>query len=155
LPEIKPGFSQGSLDLEWDPEGNLWIARLFQAGVAKFDMKTEKMASWSQPPEYNNNHTRVAFMAFGPKGKVWMVDNTNRGMNLLDPATGHVDIHPGFPGWTMPPVDKDPATGSKGDETHGHYIYGIGSSSKGVGYIMDMAGGNIGEIDPDTGDGAL
>jgi streptogramin lyase len=151
LPEVKPGFSQGSLDLEWGPDGNLWVARLFQAGVARFDMKTRKMSTWSQPPEYNNNHTRVAFLAFGPKGTVWMVDNTNRGMNLLDPATGQVDIHPGFPGWTLPPVDKDPATGSKGNQPHGHYIYGIASNSKGVGYIADMAGGNIGEIDPATG----
>lgn len=151
LPVMKPGMSEGSLDLEWGPDGNLWIARLFQGGVARFDMKTQKMSSWSQPPEYNNNHTRVAFLAFGPKGTVWMVDNTNRGMNLLDPATGHVDVHPGFPGWTMPPVDKDPATGSKGNEPHGHYIYGIASDSKGFGYIADMAGGNVGEIDPATG----
>ena len=46
-------------------------------------------------------------------------------------------------------------SGGKGPEPQGHFIYGINADSKGVGYFADMAGGNIGKIDPKTGKTSL
>jgi hypothetical protein len=33
------------LDIEFDKAGNLWIGLMLQAGIAKFDPKTEKFTS--------------------------------------------------------------------------------------------------------------
>ncbi|MFZ0520319.1 MAG: carboxypeptidase regulatory-like domain-containing protein [Candidatus Acidiferrales bacterium] len=153
LPEIRPDFPGGSLDLELDRNGNPWLGRLLQAGVARFDKNTEKITSWTLPSEYLNAKSRVPFLAFGPGETVWFVDSWNRSMNLLDPATGHVDHYRAYPDWTPPAIDV--GTGNKGPEPQGHFIYGINADSKGVGYFADMAGGNIGVIDPKTGKGSL
>jgi streptogramin lyase len=153
LPEIRPDFPGGSLDLELDRDGNPWIGRLLQAGVAKFDRKTEKISNWSLPPQYLNAKSRVPFLAFGPGETVWFVDSWNRTMNLLDPATGHIDHYRAYPDWTPSAIDF--GSGNKGKEPQGHFIYGINADSKGVGYFADMAGGNIGKIDPKTGKSKL
>lgn len=153
LPEIRPDFPGGSLDLELDRNGNPWLGRLLQAGVAKFDKNTEKITSWTLPSEYLNAKSRVPFLAFGPGETVWFVDSWNRSMNLLDPATGHVDHYRAYPDWIPPAIDV--GTGNKGPEPQGHFIYGINADSKGVGYFADMAGGNIGVIDPKTGKSSL
>jgi virginiamycin B lyase len=153
LPEIRPNFPGGSLDLELDRNGDPWIGRLLQAGVAKFDRKTEKISNWSLPTEYLNAKSRVPFLAFGLGEMVWFVDSWNRTMNLLDPASGHVDHYSAYPDWVPPAIDV--GSGNKGPEPQGHFIYGINADSKGVGYFADMAGGNIGKIDPKTGKSSL
>jgi virginiamycin B lyase len=153
LPEIRPDFPSGSLDLEIDRDGNPWIGRLLQAGVARFDKNTEKITNWTLPPQYLNSKSRVPFLAFGAGDTVWFVDTWNRTMNLLEPATGHVDHYPAYPNWVIPAIDM--GSGGKGPEPQGHFIYGINADSKGVGYFADMAGGNIGKIDPKTGKTSL
>jgi virginiamycin B lyase len=150
LPELKPGFPDGALDLELDSDGNPWIARVFQAGVSKFDKKTEKIVSWKVPAQYDTPHTRTTFLAIAPQHFVWLDDSTGRRMDKLDPATGKIETYPTFPGWDRPALDI--GVGMKGNHGEiGHLVYGIGVDSNGVGYLADRAGGNIGEIDPHTG----
>ena len=150
LPELKPGFPDGSLDLELDWDGNPWIARVFQAGVSKFDKKTEKTVSWEVPSQYDTPHTRTAFLAIAPQRFVWFNDSTGRWMNKLDPATGKIETYPTFPGWVRPALDI--GVGMKGDRSEvRHLVYGIGVDSSGVGYLADRPGSNIGEIDPQSG----
>ncbi|MGH9679307.1 MAG: hypothetical protein ACRD4Y_05105, partial [Candidatus Acidiferrales bacterium] len=153
LPNVNDKLPGGSLDVELDKEGNPWIGRLLQSCLTRFDKKTEKMTNYSLPPEYWTAKSRTPFVAFGPGDKVWFADTWNRSMNLLDPATGHVDHYNAYPGWTVPQIDM--SSGAKGNETHGHFIYGINADSKGMGYFADMAGGNIGVIDPETGKTSL
>src|SRR5689334_9592592 len=43
LPVLKPKTVIGNLDVELDEDQNLWIAMTFQAAIAKFDRKTEKL----------------------------------------------------------------------------------------------------------------
>ena len=42
IPVQKPDHPKGTLDLELDQDGNLWIGLMYQTGVAMFDRKTEK-----------------------------------------------------------------------------------------------------------------
>ena len=149
LPELKPDFPEGSLDLEIDRDGNPWIARVFQGGITKFEKKTEKVTSWSVPAEYNNSHTRTAFLALSKQGFVWINDSTGRRMHKLDPATGKIDSYPTFPDWTRPPTDE--GVGRKGSTSLGHLVYGIGVDSAGTAILADRAGSNLGLIDPQTG----
>ena len=44
------GWPTGALDLETDPNGNLWLGLMFQAGAAKFDKKTEQFTMYQLPP---------------------------------------------------------------------------------------------------------
>jgi virginiamycin B lyase len=150
LPTVKPGFPVGSLDTKIDRDGNVWIARSFQAAIAKFDKKTEKITTWTVPAEYNNVHSRISFIAPTPDGRVWLTDTFNRMMHLLDPKTGKFLSFQAYPDfkWSW---ESDAGSGGRGKAPRGHFIYGIGSDSRGWGYFSDMAGGNIGEIDPETG----
>ena len=49
IPEIKPGYPVGTLDLEIDKDDNLWVAIMYQGAVAKLDRKTGKFETWSTP----------------------------------------------------------------------------------------------------------
>jgi virginiamycin B lyase len=149
LPEIKPGFVPGSLSLELDQQGNLWVGRFFQGGIAKFDKKTEKATSWSLPPEYSNVHSRTSFVAPSPDGTVWFDDTFNRRMYILDPLSNKIVSYRSYPDWSPPTPDE--GVGGRGKDPHGHFMYGIGVDSRGVGYWADMSGGNIGEMDPKAG----
>src|SRR5919198_3639693 len=51
MPELRKGFPTGNLDLGVDRDGNLFLGMMYQAGVAKFDPKTEKFQIWQLPPE--------------------------------------------------------------------------------------------------------
>lgn len=149
LPVIKPGFAAGSLNLALDHEGNLWMAREFQAGITKFDKKTEKTTSWSEPAETNNEHSRTTFLAIAPDGTVWFDDTFNRRLMILNPATGKIINYPAYPDWKIPVPDA--GSGGRGPQPHGHFMYGVAVDSKGNGYWADLAGGNVGEMDPKTG----
>ncbi len=44
-----PAFPTGALELEPDADGNLWLAMMFQAGLAQFDMKTKTFRIFPLP----------------------------------------------------------------------------------------------------------
>src|SRR5262249_5670805 len=73
VPTLKPGFPTGSLDLGIDKEGSLWLGMMYQAGIAKFDPKTEKFQVWQLPPERNkdNSQLNMVTMSQHVDGKVW------------------------------------------------------------------------------------
>jgi len=76
---MKPGYPLGALGLELDPEGNPWLARVFQAGVTKFDKKTETFRNYQIPDDYNNDHTRTAMLDIDQRnGTVVFDDPFNR-----------------------------------------------------------------------------
>jgi streptogramin lyase len=157
LPETKPGFPRGALNLDLDHKGNLWIGRVFQASVTRFDPRSESAKSWKIPAEYDNNRARTAMLAIGPDDAVWFDDTHNRRMYILNPDTGKMISYPAFPDWKIPDwnVAVDPGLGGRGPGDHGHFMYGVAVSSKGLGYWADLSGGNIGEMDPKTGKVAL
>ena len=151
LPEMKPGFPSGSLGLALDKEGNPWIARAFQGGIAKFDKKTEKATGYKIPPEFENDRTRTTFIAVGPDNKVIFDDTLNRRMYVLNSATGKMISYPMYPGykWDV----NDDAVGPGNPDYHSPY--GVAISSKGVGYWGDLGNTNIGEMDLETGKATL
>jgi virginiamycin B lyase len=150
LPIVRPGFDPGSLCVRVDRDGNVWVARSMQMALARFDKKTEKITTWSLPKEYRELHTRISYLVPTPQGKVWTEDTFNRTMVLFDPATAHWDIFNAFPGWKWS-WDTDNGAGGRGPTARGHFIQSVGSDSRGWGYFCDIAGGNIGEVDPETG----
>src|SRR5262249_3744512 len=55
LPVLKDGFPVGTLDLETEKSGKLWISMMYQGGVARFDPKTEKFETWAVPKEWQTD----------------------------------------------------------------------------------------------------
>lgn len=152
LPEIKPGFPLGSLGVAFDPQGNPWIARSFQGGVATMDRKTEKVSSFRIPAETDNKFARTSFVAVTNDGTVWFDDPLNRMMYILDPKTGKMVGHPAHPGWKWNTEDPGERTGTgPNGEREGHFMYGVAVDSKGRGYWGDTGNRNIGVMNPDTG----
>ena len=62
LPDLKPDWPKGSLDVEEDKAGDLWFGMMVQGGIAKFDKKTQKIQSWTLPPEANGDTAQVAMV---------------------------------------------------------------------------------------------
>jgi virginiamycin B lyase len=60
LPVLKPGYPIGTLDLETDKAGNLWVAMMYQGGVARFDKSTEKFQTWKVPQQWQADRRHPA-----------------------------------------------------------------------------------------------
>ena len=139
LPVIKPGYPVGTLDLEIDKAGNLWIAMMYQGGIAKFDKKTETFQTWKVPQQWQTDATQQAFLTptySHLDGKVW-VKNSDRAQILrLDPATGE---------WENLGSFKDPSNNRTITS------YGIPADHGNNLYLLDFSSSNIGKLDAKTG----
>ena len=100
IPVLKPGHINGNLDLELDEDQNLWMAMTFQAGVAKFDRKTEEFKIYKLPPEMDGDYRELTFVAANHHkvdGKVWINDSGTWTILRLDLATGKFETFEPFP----------------------------------------------------------
>src|SRR4029453_5011827 len=70
VPRHRKDFPTGALDLEVDPEGNLWLGLMFQAGFAKFDKKAEKITTWQLPDGVLKDDSQQAMVG----AQHWTVD---------------------------------------------------------------------------------
>jgi virginiamycin B lyase len=157
VPELKPGFPRGALDLESDKDGNLWMGMMLQGGIAKFDKKTEKFQIFALPSALNSDTAQNAMVEparYAVDGKVWLNNVGIRGMHRIDLASGHFE--------TFEPYKKMVATdapsggsGMGGEEGGAHAIYGIAADSQNNIYFMDFGGEAIGRIDAKTGKSTL
>ena len=139
VPTIRAGFPTGMLDLETDMEGNLWLAMMYQGGIARFDKKTQAFKTWKVSPEFTNDETQQSMV--GPQhwevdGKVWLNDAGGAtGIYRMEMMTGK------FEHWArykeLPPGP--------------HSVYGIYSDTKNNLFFLDFGGENVGKIDAKTG----
>ena len=70
IPVQKPGYPIGTLDLELDESGDIWVGLMYQTGVAKFDRASEtfRILSHSQGMAARC-HSAVAFLGGGKQGR--------------------------------------------------------------------------------------
>src|SRR5258708_3682613 len=71
VPLQRSGWPTGALDLEVDPQGNLWLGLMFQAGMAKFDRASEQFQTWQLPTNLLKNDSQQAMVGV----QHWTVDN--------------------------------------------------------------------------------
>jgi streptogramin lyase len=138
VPALKPDYPPGMLDLEIK-DGNLWMGLMLQAGIAKFDPKTEKFTMYPLPNDINNPAAQQAMVmptSLDADGKVWMNDVGLAGVRRLDLATSKFE--------TFVPYADFP----KGQD---HSVYGIKADSHNNLYMMDFSADLIGRIDAKTG----
>ena len=138
VPLLRSGFPTGMLDLETDLEGNLWLAMMYQGGIARFDKTSRTFKTWSVPPSFTNNETQQSMV--GPQhwevdGKLWLNDAGGKtAIYRMDMSTGT------FERWSPYENVAGP-----------HSVYGIYSDSKNNLFFLDFGGENVGRIDAKTG----
>src|SRR6185437_1697962 len=137
LPMVKLGFPTGTLDLEPDPSGNLWVSMMYQTGVARFDTKTKKFTVYPLPKAWQANHTQESMVTptyASVDGKVWSNDQDMHATLQLDPKTGT---------WTNLGVVKD---------LSGRTVaaYGMPADHENNLYMLAFGGSEIGKLDAKT-----
>jgi virginiamycin B lyase len=140
IPELKKGFPTGTLDLESGADGNsLWIGLMYQAGVARFDKKSESFQLFALPPEWQSNSAQMGMVTpthSNVDDKVWTKNNAQNALIRIDLASGKLESL-GTP--------KDPATNRT------IFPYGIPADHQNNLYLLDFAGEQIARVDAKTG----
>lgn len=143
IPVLKPNFPTGALALEPDPDGNLWLAMMFQGGLAKFDMKTKTFTLYPVQPELNNDATQQSMVmprAMNVDGKVWTNEVNKHAIMRLDLKTRRYELFDPFK--LMP----------KGRQ---HSPYGMAADADNNLYFMDFGDEAVGRVDAKTGRSTL
>ena len=135
VPLLKPGAPTGILAVRFDEDENLWLALQFQAGIAKFDRKTEKFQVWSLPPELDGDHVQINQVSpdrLRVDGKVWLQDAGTYTVLRLDVRSGKFDM---FEPYKIPRPN----------------VYDVIPDSRNNGYVLPLGSEEIVRIDAKTG----
>jgi virginiamycin B lyase len=138
IPVVKPGSPEGTLDLEFDRDDNLWVGVMYQSAIAKFDTKTEKFQFWKTPKEWDTDGGQLGHLAVDgitTDNKVWIKNSDVGNIYRLDLTSNKMENLGNF---------KDPKTGKRIG------TYGIHSDARNNAYLLDFAAGNIVKIDTKT-----
>jgi streptogramin lyase len=131
IPLQRQGWPTGALDLEPDPQGNLWLGLMFQHGAAKFDRKTEKFEMIRLPDDMlkaDSQQAMVGSQNWTVDNKLWMQDPARRGIYRRDMTTGKTELFEPF-------------------KTRAGSPYSIFSDKQNNIWFLDFGGENIGKID--------
>src|SRR5438128_2176579 len=83
IPVVKPGWPEGTLDLEFDRDGNPWVGVMYQNAIARFDAKTKNPTVYVTPtPDSRPRRGRV-----DPQGRVWFAEYQGNAIGMFDPKT--------------------------------------------------------------------
>src|SRR5262245_40192945 len=91
IPAIRPEQPKGGLDIEFDPDGNVWLAMMYQAGISKIDRKTHEVTVFPFPKEWASSSAQASMvspMYSNVDGKVWTNNQEDHFNYRLDLATG-------------------------------------------------------------------
>ena len=139
IPVQKPGYPVGTLDLELDADGYIWVGLMYQTGMARFDRATETFRIYPIPNEWQQEATQQSHFSVAATkvdGKAW-VKNTDRSQVMrLDLASGEYENLGSF----RNPKNQQPIG-----------IYGIYADQENNVYILEFPFGGIGKIDAKTG----
>jgi virginiamycin B lyase len=139
IPVSKPSFPTGTLDLEADTDGNLWLALMFQTGLARFDTATKTFRIFPLPGDLNDDAMQQSMVmpgAANADGKVWTNDVARQSIMRLDLKTGAYER-----------IDPFAFLG-KG---HTHAPYGMAADKNNNLYFMDFGGEAVGRVDAKSG----
>ena len=147
IPTMRPQEPKGSLDLEFDEQGNLWIARMNQGGIAEFNYETHKFKAYEVAKPYLTVTTQQPMVApehWEVDGNVWMSAESIPGLYRVDIKTGKWQVFKPYP---------EMKGGGGGEYAFGrpHSVYGVYSDKHNNAFFCDFSGENIGEIDAKTG----
>ena len=139
IPVQKPGYPMGTLDLEIDGKGDIWIGLMYQSGIARFDRKSQTFRIYPIPSEWQTEATQQSHFSVAGMhvdGKVWVKNSDRSQVMRLDIETGRYENLGTF----RNPENNRPIG-----------IYGIYADQQNNAYILEFPFGGIGKIDARTG----
>ena len=137
-PVQREGFPSGSLAMEPDPDGNYWLALMFQTGVARFNVASKTFDMFPIPEAMRTIATQQSMVQprqWKVDGKVWSNEVSAQGVLRLDVATKSWEFVDPFK--TMPMGRP-------------HSPYGLAVDAENNLYFMDFADENIGKVEAKT-----
>jgi virginiamycin B lyase len=137
LPTLRPDEPKGSLDLELDPRGDLWVAGMYQAGLYKVDVKTKAITAYPFPTAWLNPTTQASMVSPSHDdvdGKVWTNNQDSHVHYRLDIATGTYE-------------DLGPAADKNGTHIN---AYGMPTDLANNVFLLNFGGTSIGRRDTKT-----
>jgi virginiamycin B lyase len=139
LPVMRPEEPKGSLDLESDPQGNLWLSGMYQGGIYKIDRQTKQVTAYPVPKDWLDPTTQESMVSpqhDNVDGKVWTNNQDTHLMYRVDVATG-----------------KYEDLGQSVDKNGTHInAYGMPTDEQNNVYQLNFGGTTIGERDAKTGE---
>jgi len=136
IPTLKPNAPLGSLALRADREGQVWLGLAYQAGVARFDPRSESFRMYPLPAPYNQDHTQTTEVEprhLHVDGKVWIEDSGTYTIYRMDVQTGAIEAFQPFP---IPSPN----------------VYDISTDAGNNVYFTVFGRGDIGRVDAKTGE---
>ena len=137
LPLLRDDQPRGALDMEFDPDGNIWVGLSYQAGAVKVDRKTKEVKAFPLPAEWANITTQTNMVTpthMYADNKVWMTDTETHNLYRLDLKTGQ---------WE----NKGEATTPDGKKISG---YGLPTDKFNNVYMFSFGDTRIGTLDGKT-----
>jgi len=137
IPRLKPDAPTGTLQIDSDPSGNIWVAMMLQGGVARFDRKEKKFDVFPVPKEWQGarvQESMVAPYSAHVDGAVYTNNQEKHEVYRVDLKTGE---------YTNLGKMTDPS---------GHVVdgYGLIADSKNNLYMLEFGGTSIGRYDAKT-----
>lgn len=141
----------GPRTLDFDAEGNLWLALREGNQVWRLDRKTGRAlhvaGTGAKGMTGNGGPARLATLsgpkgiAVGPDGRVFVADTENHVIRVIDPASGRIEalVGDGIRG----DGPEGPATGCRLARPHGVF-----ADRNGILYIGDSENHRVREVDP-------
>jgi virginiamycin B lyase len=137
IPTLHEEQPKGPLNVEFDPDGNVWVGLSYQGGAAKIDRKTKTVTTYPLPKEWSGLTTQTNMVTpthMNVDNKVWMEDTENGHVYRLDLGTGK---------WEL----KGQATTADGKTIRG---YGLPADKDNNLYLMSFGDTRIGMLDAKT-----
>jgi len=140
IPLMDPNEPRGSLDINFDPSGYVWIGQMYQGVIARFDPKTQEFKTWKMPDFGKGDLARTAMVTpvhVDVDGKVWVGANDEYQVDVKSGKWVTVDYEQGLP------KDSPLAKLNLGS-------YGVAADSRNNFYGMNLAGTFITKVDAET-----
>jgi len=137
IPVVRPEQPKGGLDIGFDPDGNIWLAMMYQAAIAKVDRKTHEVSVFPFPKEWISTSAQASMVSptySNVDGKVWTNNQEDHLNYRLDLATGKFEN----PGPAKTPAGKQIRA------------YGMPTDHHNNLYQLEFGGGSIGRRDAKT-----
>ena len=139
IPVLKPEEPKGSLEIGLEPgQKNVWLALMYQAGIAKIDRKTHEVSTYPFPKEWDSTTAQASMVS--PQhsdidGKVWTNNQEEHHMYRVDVKTGQYE-------------NMGPSTNPAGKQIS---AYGMPTDKYNNVYQLEFGGTSIGLRDAKTG----
>jgi virginiamycin B lyase len=95
IPVLKPEQPKGSLDIELEPgQKNVWLAMMYQAGIARIDRKTHEVTTYPFPKEWQSTSAQASMVSpqhADVDGRVWTNNQDTHYVYRLDVETGRYE----------------------------------------------------------------